>query len=315
MPYVIYVQYGHAMCDMALYTTCTCAILWKVDTPSLTMFADRPVHPLLSHCLLFINITLKVGFSIYLVVHFHTAILLVPRLDRILPPCGPGHWTVFIYSSPYSIWQSAGSLYTTLTASVGEFSSSSQYKCFHKPVGVTVEYLVLFWCSWKSWKWGYTQSPSSRVWLAPFTNKHFRQFPMAEYWGLVTCLRLCPSVLIARTFFPWASQPRLHLFPVWTWSGPCYFTWYLFDLWDTWDQYSIGSHLFFSDSPMRSKPSNNISPKFLLGCLLETFKPLSLMAYLKAPKLIHLCNKKWSKHPLDNSLKWPSSNSLDPNIL
>lgn len=122
-----------------------------------------------------------------------------------------------------------------------------------------------------------------------------------------------PYFFLLGIFFPWASQPWPP-FPVWIWSGPGYFTWYLFDLGTPGINKVIGFHVFFSDSAMSNKPSNNINQHFFWGAL-ETLKPLNLMPYLKTPKLIHLCNKKWPKNPLDNSLKWPSNNSLDPNIL
>lgn len=203
--------------------------LWKVDTSSLTMwFSDRPVYHLLSHCLLLIELLKCVSLYILWSILAQCTITCAKVLqDLPLPPMAR---TLDCVHLQLPIFHLTVCWITTHNTDCCEISG--QYKCFHEPVGVTIEYLAPFWCSWK---WRYTLSPSSRVWLAPFTNNHFWKFPMIECCGLITCLRLCSLFLVDRTFFPWASQPR-HLFPVWTWSGPGYFTWYLFDFWDTWDQ-------------------------------------------------------------------------------
>ncbi|XP_052610423.1 uncharacterized protein LOC128120448 [Peromyscus californicus insignis] len=66
---------------------------------------------------------------------------------------------------------------------------------------------------------------------------------------------------------------------------------------------------------MGNKASNPVSPSSPLGCLVEALKPLSLMPYIKIPKITHLCSKKWPKYALENNKKWPPSGSLDPDIL
>lgn len=68
----------------------------------------------------------------------------------------------------------------------------SQCKCSLEPMGMTVECLAPFWCSWKqrhlqSWSWG--------LWLVPFADNDLQQFPMNEafFFSWIPCpLGLAP---------------------------------------------------------------------------------------------------------------------------
>lgn len=275
-----------------------------------TLIADRPVHyPLFPPLVL--SIKLLKFHCIFCGLFSRPVISPVLRLDRLSclplspPPAGAGPWTGFIHNCPYSTCQAAGLLCTTPATSVGEFSPPSWCKRFLETLGVDLlgaDHPAPFCCSWE---WGYTQPWPSRLQMAPFADKHLWRFSTAEDWGLVPCLRLCPSFMVAQTVVAWASQlqPQLpaptELGETWTRSlDPCFISGtHVINK-------AVGSHLSFSTSAMGNKPWNNTSPTSPLGCLLETLKPLRLMPYLKTRELICLCTKKWPKYPLHNNLKW-----------
>lgn len=47
----------------------------------------------------------------------------------------------------------------------------------------------------------------------------------------------------------------------------------------------------------------------------DNLKPLKLALYLKAYRLVHLCNQIWPQYPLDNNSMWLPSNTFDSVII
>ena len=68
---------------------------------------------------------------------------------------------------------------------------SSGQVSFPKPMGVSVEFPVPFWCSWKQRS---LQSPPSRLQLVCFTNNNLQQFPTSESFCLLDSTSFGPSL-------------------------------------------------------------------------------------------------------------------------